>query len=51
MESENERMNKFMDWIAAKAFGLIVMAISAAYIGLLAALFWRCFLLGWDILQ
>ena len=51
MEGEDERMNKFMDWLGAKIIGVGVMALSAAYLGFLAALFWRCFMIGWDVLN
>lgn len=44
-------MNKFIEWLGAKVIGIAIMGFAAAYLGFLAALFWRCFLLGWDVLQ
>ncbi len=44
-------MNKFIEWLGAKIIGLASMALAAAYMGFLVALFWRCFLIGWEVLQ
>lgn len=44
-------MNNLIEWLGAKIIGLATMALAAAYLGFLAALFWRCFMLGWDVLQ
>lgn len=48
---KDERMNKFIEWLGAKVIAMAMLALAAGYLGFLMALFWRCFMLGWDILQ
>lgn len=44
-------MNNFIEWLGAKIIAMTMLALAAGYLGFLASLFWRCFMLGWDILK
>lgn len=44
-------MNKLLDWIAGKVIALATLALFAAFIGVIASVVAKAFMIGWAMLS